>query len=291
MMSVDLTELLLCLSMLDRKMEWPDQDSLMRCKQFLEAKRASGLDSKQLAKYPDVAIDEDLFMKLPLWNDFQEARMKDDIPSERAEPMKRLLFHILAAFEEQSQGADKLSPLAVTTGTRAEKKETMRSVTARRIFGYLGLGSTPVEGLEKMISLLPPLQKAEEETLKLQHLYEILFCTKMRPAELVTEHMSFEAFLDEFQEGEEPIDSIPLDVETIVAHPTVMRLLSTHSNLHARYRIGVLFPNSNQFNRLFPTTSNSEEPCGLRPSISLASLDLMKQSQGEEFDEEGEDEF
>merc|ERR1712224_857134 len=100
---------------LDRRMEWPDEESLLRCKQFLEAKRASGLDSKQLAKYPDVAIDEDLFMKLPLWNDISEARMKDDIPAERPDAMKRLLFHILAAFEEQHQEAGEARRLTVTT--------------------------------------------------------------------------------------------------------------------------------------------------------------------------------
>merc|ERR1712139_746148 len=99
----------------------------------------------------------------------------------------------------------------------------------------------------------------------------------MRPAELIAEHLSFEAFVEEFQgDSEEAIDSIPMDVEAIMVHPTVMRLLSTHSNLHARYRIGLLFPDSSHFSRLFPTTSNSEEPCGLRPSISMASLDLAQ---------------
>merc|ERR1719401_1371875 len=101
----------------------------MASRHLLESK-ASGLSDGQLAAYPDVLVNEELFMRLPLWD---EAAIKLNIepPTEQVEGVKRWVFRILACFQKEDQA---LLPSA--SGEPA-------AISARRMFMYLALGAAP----------------------------------------------------------------------------------------------------------------------------------------------------
>merc|ERR1712224_888217 len=149
------------------------------------------------------------------------------------------------------------------------------------VLGYLYLGRTPSEGFSSILNALAPLEKAGGDgEIKIRSLWELLYCRKMRPAGVIHDHPSYESFLEGFQtegEGAEPVESVPSDYASLLERPPVVRALCTHGTLMCRYRMTDIYPESGQMMKLFPSTSLSEEPCGLRPSASLASLSAVNE--------------
>jgi hypothetical protein len=177
--AVDVTELILALTFHERQISWPTMDALMASRQLLESK-ASGLTEKQLDAFPDVPVNEELFMKLPLWNQ-GEIKLNIEPPSEQVDGVKRWLFRVLACFEKEDQ------PLlsSVTAESTA--------ISARRMFMYLALGAAPMAGLSQMLKLLlthQPKAGTAGDTgegdsapdILIHHLWQILFSVKGRPA-------------------------------------------------------------------------------------------------------------
>jgi len=227
--------------------------------------------AKTLVKFPDIQIEEDLFVKLPLWGDATEANLKQEPPSERSDALKKWIFRILSTTED-------LTNQGLGGGA-------VRTVSLRRVFGYLCLGSTPSEGFSRIVQGLASMEKgADDSEIKIRSLWEMLFCQKMRPSEVVSEPPAFESFLEGFQvEGEEPVEMVTTEPDALLAMAPVVSALCTHGTLMCRYRITDIFPESGQMAMLYPSTSLSEEPMGLRPSASLASLSAMNEDSKDEF--------
>jgi hypothetical protein len=218
-----------------------------------------------MAKYPDIQVEEDLFVKLPLWGESVENRLKEEHPSERSDAIKKWLFHLLSSTEE----------LAGNRGAQGGAAAP-RTVSLRRVFGYLCLGKTPSEGFDSLLHALTP--GGDDAEIKIRTLWEILYCRKVRPVEVISEHSTYEEFLEKFQtEGDDPVETVANDNTTLVELPQVVSALCTHGTLMCRYRMTDIFPESGQMMKLFPSTSLSEEPMGLRPSASLASLSAVNE--------------
>lgn len=179
--AVDMTDLLLHLTFHERNISWPTADALTASRELLESPD-SGLGEEQLAAYPDVPVSEQLFMKLPLWDDSLQAQLRDEPTAEQADAVKSWIFRILLWFQDE---AKPLLP-SVSGGSSSA------TITARRLFTHLGLSTTPMAGLQLalklMISPLPPPQAVEGEPVEgeagpqilVQHLWTILFSRRGR---------------------------------------------------------------------------------------------------------------
>jgi len=118
-----------------RQMAWPSLDVLEASRRALEAQ----LDADQLPAWPDVPVSEDAFLQLPLLEEMLEGCPTDVKGGlgERSRAMKLWLFQLLAGLEGEGCGG-------------------AATVSARRIFCYLGLGSSPTDGLRRALRLLLP---------------------------------------------------------------------------------------------------------------------------------------
>lgn len=129
--------------------------------------------------YPDVPVSEDLFMKLPLWSSQEEARLRDEPWQERADALRRWIFHLLLWFENSSDPKPPVVP------GQAKVRSATREISARRLFTYLGPGATPTEGLQRMLRLTlpaPGVALSEDPCeMKIQDIWNIVFSRKSRP--------------------------------------------------------------------------------------------------------------
>jgi hypothetical protein len=175
--AVDVTEFFLALTFHERRIPWPTIEALVASRELIES-RLEASDS-----YPDVQISEELFMELPLWDGKVSAKLTDEPSAEQLPSMKRCIFRILACFEREGQAR-------VPSLSGPSSKE---SISARRMFTYLGLRNTPMEGLQAAVKLLLTMQpkavveEEAEETerppeILVQNLWSILFSRLGRPA-------------------------------------------------------------------------------------------------------------
>lgn len=177
-LAVDLTDLLLHLTFHERNISWPSAEALMASREMLES-TASGLSEEELTAYPDVPVSEELFMKLPLWDDSVQAQLREQPPAERLGAIKLWIFRVLLCFQDEAMPVLPSSDGQLGTAT----------ISARRIFHYLGLGVTPMAGLQQSLKLMtspiPPKEVAEGEEsppkILVQDLWAILFSCRSRP--------------------------------------------------------------------------------------------------------------
>lgn len=166
---VDVTEFMLTLTIHVRQMAWPSLDVLEDSRRALEDQ----LDADQRLAWPDVPVSEDAFLKLPLLEEMLAgcpADVKGGL-GERSRAMKRWLFQVLAGFEGEGCGG-------------------AAAVSARRIFCYLGLGSSPTDGLQRALRLLLPAphpkgqdeDQQEPPRWRIHDLWCALFGCRGRPA-------------------------------------------------------------------------------------------------------------
>lgn len=271
---IDVTEFLLVLSSRELLLPWPSLQSLESCRQQLLSED-SGLSSEARSLYPDIQISEEIFMRMPLWDDRHEVHQK-------------WLWQVLSRFEEdQSAEGDGGRPSG--------------SLSVRRLFGYLGLGDTPTEGLTRLRRLLLPSASLEgSQEVLVQDLWTLLFSQKTRPAAVVAEAPPLSTFCIELTEKakvpeaepdkkapkaapkakgkveaqeEEPPPLLPpeeqtiaLDEAALLQRPAVLRALVSHGGLLCRRRgLDVLFPETGSHVVLL----SSKEVLDLRPLASV----------------------
>lgn len=273
--AVDITELVLQLTFHERNISWPSAEALMATRQLLESS-ASGLSQEQQAAFPDVPVSEELFMRLPLWEEKVNVQLRDEAPAEQADALKLWIFRVLLCFQDE----DKPSLEAGRSSAAA--------VSARRLFTYLGLAATPMAGLQlamqMMISPLPPKVEVEGEITEgesipqilVKHLWAVLFSCRGRPSKAAAPAPALADFCLELLPPEEEQEEVaapkgkpgkgappppdpeeeaappPLPEEMTVAfdeklvrNKAVLRGLCTHGGLLCRRRgLGVLFPSA-----------------------------------------------
>lgn len=253
---VDVTEMLLTFTFHNRALCWPSGEALAETKRFIESK-ASGLYAKQLQQYPDIPIGEDLFVRLPLWDEADCRDLAGAPKDEHLDSLKRFIFRILALFEVDG----KPRPLIALDTSRSEGA----TVSARRMFMYLALAGTPVDGLQRALQLrTPPLKVAaqvdgEEHCPKLQlkDLWSILYSTH-RPKGVAVPASNYDDFCEQFRiqneqqeelpEGEEPpppspVEAVNYNEQELLRHPAVLQALSSHGGVLCRNRgTASLFP-------------------------------------------------
>jgi hypothetical protein len=152
--AVDITDLMLHLTFCDRNISWPKAEALVASRQMLET-MANSLSEDQPAAYPDMLVNEELFLQLPLWDDLQ-SQLKDEPPDEQADRIRRWIFRILTCCQDEDK------PLMLPDLGRSAPA----SISARRLFTYLGASTTPMAGLQLAMKLMAsPVQvDAEAET-------------------------------------------------------------------------------------------------------------------------------
>jgi hypothetical protein len=271
--TVDITDLLLHLTFHERNISWPKADALAACRQVLES-AVSGLSEEQLAAYPDIPITEELFMRLPLWDDQVLAQLRDEQAGEQAEGVKSWIFRVLLYFQDEAK------PALLSDARRLQSA----TISARRLFAYLGVSDTPMAGFELalklMISPIPFKTSKDGETAEgerspeilVQHLWRVLFCSQSRPCSAIAPPPRLDDFCMELVPPEEPEPVVdtkakpgkgapgpeaeeekappPLPEEMtvslndeLVRNKAVLRGLCTHGALFCRRRaLSVLFP-------------------------------------------------
>mmetsp|Transcript_59228 Transcript_59228/g.105229 ORF Transcript_59228/g.105229 Transcript_59228/m.105229 type:complete len:1758 (+) Transcript_59228:63-5336(+) len=178
--AVDVTEFMLALIHTEYQLAWPSLEALEQARGFIESEE-SRLTADTLAEYPDVPLSEELFMKLPLWSD--EPACTDDL--------KQWIFQVLQCFEKEADPSPPPRPPSRRmSGDGGAMPRSSGTLTARRLFVYLGLGRAPADGFQRMTRLLLPSAAFDgtEETpaeVRVQDLWTILFSCKGRPTSMV----------------------------------------------------------------------------------------------------------
>lgn len=259
---VDVTEFLLVLSHHENSVPWPTPEALEETRSFIQSEE-SPLGQDVLASYPDVPISEELFCQLPLW--------PETCPPE----LRRWIFQVLATFAEEQVR------LPAKPSRRPEDPSEF-TITARRIFGYFGLGHSPAESFSRLCRLLLPREAlaAEEEPAQVlvKDLWMLLHSQRSRPSGLLAPVPDLATFCNNLleeakaetaaaaapkgkaapkpkgkakQEVEEEVEPPPLPEEATVAfsekvllqRKTVLRSFCSHGGLLCRRRgLEVLFP-------------------------------------------------
>ncbi|CAE7579672.1 Dhodh [Symbiodinium sp. CCMP2456] len=259
---VDVTEFLLVLSHHENSVPWPTPEALEETRSFIQSEE-SPLDPDVLSSYPDVPISEELFCQLPLW--------PETCPPE----LRRWIFQVLATFAEEQVR------LPAKPSRRPEDPSEF-TITARRIFGYFGLGHSPAESFSRLCRLLLPREAlaAEEEPAQVlvKDLWMLLHSQRSRPSGLLAPVPDLATFCNNLleeakaetaaaaapkgkaapkpkgkakQEVEEEVEPPPIPEEATVAfsekvllqRKTVLRAFCSHGGLLCRRRgLEVLFP-------------------------------------------------
>jgi len=121
-------------------------------------------------------------MKLPLWLDNEPACADD---------LKQWIFQVLQCFEKEADPSPPPRPPSRRmSGAQGTMPQSSGTLTARRLFAYLGLGRAPAEGFQRMARLLLPaavFHGSEEAPadVRIQDLWTILFSCKGRPRSMV----------------------------------------------------------------------------------------------------------
>jgi len=179
--AVDVTEFMLALVHNEYQLDWPSIEVLEQTRSVIESEE-SGLSEDVLAQYPDVPINQELFMKLPLWLDNEPACTDD---------LKQWIFQVLQCFEKEADPSPPPRPPSRRmSGAQPTMPQSSGTVSARRLFVYLGLGRAPAEGFQRMTRLLLPaavFHGSEEAPadVRIQDLWTILFSCKGRPRSMV----------------------------------------------------------------------------------------------------------
>lgn len=185
-LAIDVTEMLLNLTYVGRDLVPPSMKALQRARQLIESAEG-GLTEEQRATFPDVPISEELFVRLRLWEEAASSG-SDDLPCKRHEARIRWIFRIFRCFENENQ------PQLLTMPGRPRGDGSAGTISARRLFTYLGLGTMPSDGLQRALALLMPLRTAachvEEDhqaapKILVQDLWRVLFSQRGRPTCLV----------------------------------------------------------------------------------------------------------
>lgn len=290
--AVDVTEMLLALTLHERSLPWPTREALLASRQFLESS-ASGLNADQLEKYPDVFVSEDLFLQLPLWDEKALAMLNDEPQNERPEALKRWIFALLQCFQDETRmrlpPAANIGTAPLTSGAGIVESA---QISARRLFAYLGLGATPMEGaqLATQLMLKPhrPIETTEagEEVegapkIFVHHLWGMLFSESgARPRGAAAPARELGDFCRELTavDGEpqpaevDPAEelpgpetiTIPFDEKTLLRKPAVLRALCTHGGLLCKKRaLAMLFPGGQASGLALHNSAESAEAKGL----------------------------
>ncbi|OLP92377.1 hypothetical protein AK812_SmicGene25849 [Symbiodinium microadriaticum] len=246
----------------ENSVPWPTPEALEETRSFIQSEE-SPLGQDVLASYPDVPISEELFCQLPLW--------PETCPPE----LRRWIFQVLATFAEEQVR------LPAKPSRRPEDPSEF-TITARRIFGYFGLGHSPAESFSRLCRLLLPREAlaAEEEPAQVlvKDLWMLLHSQRSRPSGLLAPVPDLATFCNNLleeakaetaaaaapkgkaapkpkgkakQEVEEEVEPPPLPEEATVAfsekvllqRKTVLRSFCSHGGLLCRRRgLEVLFP-------------------------------------------------
>lgn len=186
---IDVTELLLALTFYSSRLPWPSLTVLRSAKCLL-------LDAERTTHdLLEVQLCESEFMSLPLWdeNEIANARGQNEAQTSEAIALQQWLFQVLSCFE------DKLHLPCPDANTHVNNQ----SVTARRMFSYLGLGVMPTDGLQRAMQLLmpdPPCvpHNSDETTLdgllRVQDFWCLLFSHCGRPLDAAAEAPSLADF-------------------------------------------------------------------------------------------------
>jgi len=277
---VDVTEVLLTLTLHRRPVTWPTLDSLLATRKVLLSE-VSGLSSKQREQYPDVPISEELFMRLPLWDDKSADR---DPLGERSDMLRRWIFRVLLCFDKEAM------PQPPAVRGKLPGNSVNDVISARRLFSYLGVGPAPMVGFQRMLKLLLPTVQGTTQDLtevRVRDIWEILFSCKGRPAQarvqppevndFCRELLGIEADVpDSPVEGETPSPSapvedsmMPFDETALVKHPAVFRGLCTHGGLLCYKKVlNVLFADENDG----PKVCTSAEVADVKALASLVPV-------------------
>jgi len=223
---------------------WPTPEALLASRRVVETELGT-------TAYPDVPVNEALFMRLPLW----DASATDQIP-------KKWIFDVLACFEDEK----KPWPPSATA-----------VISARRLFAYLGVGATPAEGLRNLLGLLltsPSTANKEtegdsEDQVLVTEVWKTIFSRGARPESVAQPARELEPFCRELvppppppeppvpaKKGQppptppEPVPPPPAeetwvsrDTTFLLHHPAVLKALCTHGGLLCRKRaLAALFP-------------------------------------------------
>eukprot|EP00931_Biecheleriopsis_adriatica_P003924 TRINITY_DN105671_c0_g1_i1.p1 TRINITY_DN105671_c0_g1~~TRINITY_DN105671_c0_g1_i1.p1 ORF type:complete len:1772 (-),score=500.32 TRINITY_DN105671_c0_g1_i1:76-5391(-) len=184
---IDVTEFMLVLIHHEYMLPWPTLEALGAARTFLESPEESGLDEDTLAAYPDIPVNEELFCKLPLW-------------PECPQDLRQWIFQVLHCFSNEAQPSLPSKPRPSRDGM----PNSSGSLTARRIFSYLGLGSAPADGFVRHTRLLLPAsafsEGEEQPQVLVQDLWAILFSQKSRPAAMLAPSPDLATFCEALAE-------------------------------------------------------------------------------------------
>lgn len=182
-------------------------------------------------------------MRLPLWD-------------AQVEAPRRWLFHCLACFEDEA------NPRAPNGGRPGA------TVSARRLFVYLGLGDTPFEGCQNLLGLLLPKtaddggeDQVDSSEVLVHDVWKVLFSAQARPRYAASPPRELEPFCRELVPPPPPPEPAPVkkgqppptppepipppppeevlvsrDNRTLLRHAAVVRALCTHGALLCRKR-------------------------------------------------------
>jgi len=284
--AVDVTELLIALTLHERNLPWPTPEALLASREHLEKYLAAG--GVPLEKYPDVPVSEDLFLQLPLWDEEALAMLNDEPQNERSEALKRWIFAVLQCFQDESTPR---LPDAATVGTASLTSGA--GISARRLFTYLGMGVTPMAGAQLAVQLLLKVDRPTETSeageevegapqIFVHQLWAMLFSeggTRPRGAaapapELgdfcreLTAVEGAEADAADLDPAEEPpapeTITIPFDERALLRKPAVLGALCTHGGLLCRKRaLAMLFPTGQTSGLALHNSAESAEAKGL----------------------------
>lgn len=188
--SVDVTEFMLTMIHHEYGLTWPTLEALQAAREVVEAQDRAANEPLQ---YPDVGISEQLFMQLQLWS---SPSCPDDL--------RQFIFQVLVCFENGATPAVLQKPPS-RRGEGSTASSTSGTVSARRLFTYLGLGVAPAEGYQRLSKLLLPasaLQATEEgpAPLRVQDLWALLFSCKSRPSQMVADGPDLGTFCQDILE-------------------------------------------------------------------------------------------
>jgi hypothetical protein len=225
---------------------WPTPEALLAARSVLEAEPGA-------ATYPEVLVNEALFMRLPLW----DASTSEHIS-------KKIIFGILACFEDES---------------RPRPDPGTAVVSARRLFAYLGAGTTPAEGLRNSLGLLltksnggdKEMENDGEGQVLVTEVWKLIFSCGARSQGVAKPPPELEPFCRELvppppppeppvpaKKGQppptppEPVPPPPAeetwvsrDATYLLRQPAILKALCTHGSLLSRKRaLQMLFPST-----------------------------------------------